>query len=134
MGSVAGTIKDAVDEVNAEGKRFGVLSITSYRPFPAEAIKESLKNAKRVIVVEKAFAVGIGGVLSREIELALKGTNIEVVSVVAGLGGRNITKPMLKNCFLKKDRQETTFLGLKDEIIEREYRPVKTCCCKGGAQ
>jgi pyruvate ferredoxin oxidoreductase alpha subunit len=134
MGSVAGTIKDAVDEVNAEGKRFGVLSITSYRPFPEEAIKESLKNAKRVIVVEKAFAVGIGGVLSREIELALKGMNIEVVSVVAGLGGRNITKPMLKDCFLKKDRGDTTFLGLKEEIIEREYRPVITCCCKGGAQ
>jgi pyruvate ferredoxin oxidoreductase alpha subunit len=134
LGSVAGTIKDATDELNAAGERFGVLSIASYRPFPAEAIRNSLKNAKRAIVVEKAFAVGIGGILSQEIELALKGLDVEVVSIIAGLGGRNITKSALKDCFLKKDHEKTTFLGLKEEIIAKEYQPLKGCGCKGGGQ
>jgi len=127
MGSVAGTIKDVVDELDG----FGVLSIVCYRPFPAEALRNSLKNAKKVIVVEKAFAVGVGGILSQEIELALKDTEIEVVSVIAGLGGRNITKPMLKGYFLKKNHDRTTFLGLREDIIAREYSPITSCKCGG---
>ena len=56
MGSVAGTIKDTIDELNKKGGKYGVLSIVSYRPFPTEAIRKALKNAKTVIVLEKAFA------------------------------------------------------------------------------
>jgi pyruvate ferredoxin oxidoreductase alpha subunit len=132
MGSVAGTIKDLIDELNADGGSFGLLSVISYRPFPEDAIVNSLKNAKKVIVLEKAFAVGIGGILSQEIELALKHTNIEISSVVAGLGGRNITKPMLKEYFLNKNSEDTVFLGLKEDVIAREYKPMKLHGCGGG--
>ncbi|MDR2107024.1 MAG: hypothetical protein LBO73_00655 [Holosporaceae bacterium] len=121
MGSMVGTIKDLTDELNAEGEKFGVLSIASYRPFPAAAVAESLKNAEKIIVVEKAFALGVGGILSAEIRLALNGG--AVVTVVAGLGGRNITKQMLRECFLSKTDEETVFLGLKRDVISREYRP-----------
>jgi pyruvate ferredoxin oxidoreductase alpha subunit len=131
MGSVAGTIKDLIDELNAEGEKFGLLSLISYRPFPEEALMNSLKNAKKVIVLEKAFALGMGGILSREIELTLKHTNVEVFSVVAGLGGRNITKPMLKEYFLNKNSRGITFLGLKEDVINREYSPLKLHGCEG---
>jgi pyruvate ferredoxin oxidoreductase alpha subunit len=129
MGSVAGTIKDAVDELNQEGGKFGELSIVCYRPFPEEALRSSLKNAKKVIVVEKSLAVGIGGILSREIELAMKGCNVEVVSVIAGLGGRNITKLMLKECFSKKNHEKITFLGLRNDIVEDQYKQISSCGC-----
>jgi pyruvate ferredoxin oxidoreductase alpha subunit len=128
LGSVAGTIKDAVDELNADGNNFGVLSLISYRPFPADALREALKDAKRVIVVEKAFAVGIGGILSQEIELALKNSSSEVISVVAGLGGRNITKSMIKECLLRKDYPKATFLGLKEDVIAKEYKSINAAC------
>jgi pyruvate ferredoxin oxidoreductase alpha subunit len=131
LGSVAGTIKDATDELNSEGGKFGVISLISYRPFPADAICDALKNAKRVIVVEKALAVGIGGILSQEVELALKNHNIEVISVVAGLGGRNITKTLLKECFKKENHEKTTFLGLKEDIITREYKKITCGGCHG---
>ncbi|MDR2766074.1 MAG: hypothetical protein LBB63_01240 [Holosporaceae bacterium] len=117
MGSVAGTIKDVVDELNREGMKFGELSICCYRPFPVSAIVSALKNARKVIVVEKSLAIGLGGILSREIELALNGLDVQMVSVVAGLGGRNITKAMLKECFLKKSSGEVTFLGLDEKLV-----------------
>jgi pyruvate ferredoxin oxidoreductase alpha subunit len=129
MGSVAGTIKDAVDELNQEGGKFGELSLVCYRPFPEEALRNSLKNAKRVIVVEKSLAVGIGGILSREIELAMKGCDVEVISVIAGLGGRNITKTMLKECFGRKNHEKTTFLGLRNDIIGDQYRRISNDDC-----
>lgn len=122
MGSVAGTIKDVVDELNSNGEKFGVISIVSYRPFPTEAIIKATKNAEKIIVVEKAFAVGIGGILSQEITLALK--DKQIVSVVAGLGGRAITKSLLSDCFTKKHNDETIFLGLKRDVVDRELARV----------
>ena len=132
MGSVAGTIKDTIDELNKKGGKYGVLSIVSYRPFPTEAIRKALKNAKTVIVLEKAFAVGIGGILFQEISLALKNTKTEVKSVVAGLGGRAITSDMIKEYLNHKNHDDMVFLGLNKEIIEREYRLLDkgSCDCK----
>ena len=134
MGSVAGTIKDTVDELNAKkGGKFGVLSIVSYRPFPSEAIRQALKNAKKIVVLEKAFAVGIGGILYQEISLALKNSKVKICSVIAGLGGRAITSEMIKE-YLSNEKQQDdmVFLGLKKDVIEKEYCPLNDdfCNCK----
>lgn len=130
MGSVLGTIKDTVDDLNATGSKIGVLSVVSYRPFPKDKISSILKKAKRVIVVEKAFAVGIGGILYQEICMALRGSNVEIISVIAGLGGRDITKTHLKEVFSKKEHsQETIFLTLNQQIIDREYSKTEACNC-----
>ncbi len=125
MGSVLGSIKDTVDDLNrASGcNKYGVMSVVSYRPFPDEQIREALRNAKRVIVVEKAFALGHGGILSREIELALKGLDIEIITVIAGLGGRVITKTMLSEVF-QKPKDKLIFLGLREDVIRQEYKTV----------
>lgn len=125
MGSVLGSIKDTVDDLNhASGcDKYGVMSVVSYRPFPDEQIREALKNAKRVIVVEKAFALGRGGILSREVELALKGLDIEIITVIAGLGGRVITKTMLSEVF-QRPKDKLIFLGLREDVIRQEYKTV----------
>lgn len=125
MGSVLGTIKDTVDELNQTNgdNKFGVLSLVSYRPFPDKQIRDALKNAKKVIVVEKAFSLGRGGILAREIELALKGLDIEIVTVIAGLGGRVITRTMLAEVF-KNPKDEIIFLGLREDVIRRKYEAV----------
>lgn len=125
MGSVLGTIKDTVDELNQTNgdNKFGVLSLVSYRPFPDKQIRDALKNARKVIVVEKAFSLGRGGILAREIELALKGLDIEIVTVIAGLGGRVITRTMLAEVF-KNPKDEIIFLGLREDVIRREYEAV----------
>jgi pyruvate ferredoxin oxidoreductase alpha subunit len=131
LGSVAGTIKDVIDDLNLQKEKYGVISIVSYRPFPANALRNSLKKAKRVIVLEKAFAIGIGGILFQEIELILKDTDIDVFSVIAGIGGRNITKPLLFEYFSNKNCEKITFLGLKKEIIAQEYGTANCSGCEG---
>ena len=46
LGSVLGTVKDAVDELRDDGLRVGVLGITTFRPFPDQAVaKRSLRLA-----------------------------------------------------------------------------------------
>ena len=121
LGSVLGTIEDVIDEMREEGHKIGALAIKCFRPWPADEVRGALQNAKRVIVLEKAFAVGAGGIVGQNTRLALTGLPIEVNDVVAGLGGRAITKPSLHRLFRDDlDPQKLTFLDMNWELVERE--------------
>ena len=123
MGSVLGTIKDTVDEMRDAGVKIGVLGVISFRPFPLEAVREALKNAKRVVILEKTFAVGIGGILATDVRTALDGISMLDYTVVAGLGGRPITKTSLHDLFGKATRDELgplTFLDLDWKVVNKQ--------------
>jgi pyruvate ferredoxin oxidoreductase alpha subunit len=123
LGSLLGTIKDTVDELRAEGERVGALGITTFRPWPSEEVRRALRGAKRIVVVEKALAVGIGGVVSLDVRVALSGMDQAVHTVIAGLGGRPITTTslhrLLRNA-VAGELPETTFLDLDRGLVERE--------------
>src|SRR6476619_735140 len=63
LGSVLGTIEEVVDELRADGVRIGALGVTCFRPYPLEEIRAALQGAQKVVVLEKAFAVGLGGIV-----------------------------------------------------------------------
>ena len=122
LGSVLGTIKDVVDELRAKGASIGVLGIITFRPFPFEAVHDALKNAKRVVIIEKAFSIGIGGIVSENVKDAVSG-NTPIYTVIAGLGGRPITKSSLQALFQQSFNDALdplTFLDLDRELVERE--------------
>ena len=125
LGSVLGTIEDVVDELRADGIRVGALGVKTFRPWPLEEVRAALAHAERVVVVEKAFAVGAGGIVGQNVRLALDGTGATVHDVVAGLGGRPITGRSLRGLLddamagrLSCDRM--TFLDLDSAVVERE--------------
>jgi pyruvate ferredoxin oxidoreductase alpha subunit len=123
LGSVLGTIKDAADARREAGERVGVVAITSFRPFPLDAVREALSGARRVIVIEKAFSVGFGGVLSTDVAMATHDASLSLRTVIAGLGGRAITLHSLEALLADaaSDRlNPLTFLDLDHEIVERE--------------
>src|SRR3954449_6455321 len=121
LGSVLGTIKDVVDEMREDGEKIGVLAVKCFRPWPAEAVRDALENAQRVIVLEKALAVGAGGIVGQNVRLALTGLSIEVNDVIAGLGGRPITKPSLHRLFREQlDPQRMTFLDMDWDVVAEE--------------
>ncbi len=123
LGSVLGTIKDTIDELRAAGMKVGALGITSFRPFPLEAVRAALRDAERVVVLERALAVGIGGIVSANVRMALSHVQLHGYTVIAGLGGRAITKASLRDVFLKAAADELeplTFLDLNTELVERE--------------
>ena len=123
LGSVLGTIKDTVDALRDAGHRIGVLGITSFRPFPLAAVREALVHAERVIVLEKSFSVGLGGILANDVRMAMSGTRRHGYTVVAGLGGRAITQASLAKVFEQAMRDEIeplTFLDMDWGLIERQ--------------
>ena len=123
LGSVVGTIKEAVDEMRAQGVSIGVVSICSFRPFPLVEVREALCRAKRVVVLEKCMAVGIGGIVSDGVSKALSGVPLKGYTVIAGLGGRSITTKSLISLFEKAGRDELdtlNFLDLNWDVVNRE--------------
>jgi pyruvate ferredoxin oxidoreductase alpha subunit len=123
LGSVLGTIKDAVDARREAGERIGVVGITAFRPFPGDAVRAALSGARRVVVVEKAFSIGFGGVLSTDVAMATHGGPGSLRTVIAGLGGRPITRRSLEVMLVAAGQDQLpplTFLDLDHAIVERE--------------
>ena len=114
MGSVLGTIKDTVDEMREAGHKVGVLGITCYRPFPLAQVNAALRHARRVVVLEKSLAVGIGGILASDVRKSLSRLPIDVYTVIAGLGGRSITKKSLHALFRKAEQDDLDFVNFLD--------------------
>ena len=122
LGSVLGTIKDTVDEMRDQGVRIGVLGITCFRPWPTAAVRAALAAAKRVVVLEKSLAVGLGGIVSNNVSAAYAGSPDLVHTVIAGLGGRPITRRSLHKVFgeaVEGSLEPVTFLDLDHAMVER---------------
>jgi pyruvate ferredoxin oxidoreductase alpha subunit len=129
LGSINGTIQDAVDEMREQGSAIGSVGIGCYRPFPLAALRATIGHAKRVIVVEKSLAPGIGGTLATDVRTALAGTGIEIFTAIAGLGGRAITKASLLGLFKRAEGgnlEELSFLDLNLTLIQRHLDREKT--------
>jgi pyruvate ferredoxin oxidoreductase alpha subunit len=120
---VIGTLRDTVEELRASGLKIGVLGLQSFRPFPLAAVRAALQGARRVVVLEKSFSVGLGGVVSTDVRLALSGLSLPSYTVVAGLGGRAITKASLARMLreaVADTLQPLTFLDLDWRIVNRQ--------------
>jgi len=129
MGSVVGTLQALTSELREQGQSIGILSLRSFRPFPIKAIRNALKSAKQIIVFEKSFAVGMGGVLASEVHMATHGLHIKINSIIGGLGGRTITVKSLKNIVDlagKGELEHETFMDLDLATVEKEINRQQT--------
>ena len=123
LGSVIGTISEVIDEMRDKGQKIGAMTIRSFRPFPLDEIHEVLKKTQRVVVFEKCLAVGLGGIVASNVRMAHRGLTTPVYTVIGGLGGRPITRKSLNELFEKAmndDLEETTFLDLKQDVVDHE--------------
>lgn len=123
LGSTIGTIKDVIDQMRDEGIKIGLVAPKSFRPFPAEQVRKALTGVKQVIVIDRALAVGIGGVLTDDIERSTRGEPYPIYTVIAGLGGRAITMKGLRGIFQKAldgKLEHLNFLDLDVDVVRKQ--------------
>jgi len=123
LGSVLGTLEDVIDELRDDGVSIGALAVKTFRPWPMDEVRATLGHAKRVVVLEKALAVGIGGIVSLNVRIATQGLDGHVHTAIAGLGGRAVTKASLHRLLRDAVAGElglTTFVDLDRDLVERE--------------
>ncbi len=120
MGSVCGTIKDAIDKMRDDGRKIGLLKIRTFRPFPADDIKKALSGIKKVGVLEKNISIGsrMKGAVGYEVKDALDDSSVQVLSYVAGLGGRDIRiEDIIKMTDALEAGRGDCFFGIREELI-----------------
>ena len=102
INSAAGTAKDAVDRMRADGKKVGLLKIRFFRPFPAEEIADALKHVKAVAVMDRCDSFSNqGGPLNAEIRSALFGIYPapKLVNYIYGIGGRDVRSENIEDVY-----------------------------------
>jgi pyruvate ferredoxin oxidoreductase alpha subunit len=129
MGSIVGTLKDVIDGLREQSNKIGVLKVRCFRPFPEEEIREALKDIKNILVFEKAFSLGLGGVLYHELRSALyySKSRPHLKAFVVGLGGRDVPKESLIKTIenFSPELPDLNFVDLKQEQLkEHLYVPV----------
>ncbi len=112
LGSTAGTVKDVVDELRAEGKRVGSVKICSYRPFPDAALRDALGGAKEAVVLDRADSPGGAPPLLAEVAAALYGSEVELRGHVYGLGGRDLHPPDVR---VLLEAAQSSYVGVRGE-------------------
>jgi pyruvate-ferredoxin/flavodoxin oxidoreductase len=97
MGTIADTATAVVDHLRRLGRPVGCVAVTSFRPFPAEAIAEALAGAQAIAVMERTDEPAAhDNPLTREVKAglfdyaAVRGRVPRVRSVSAGLGSRDV--------------------------------------------
>ncbi|MGD0779737.1 MAG: transketolase C-terminal domain-containing protein [Dehalococcoidales bacterium] len=104
MGSSGETASVAIDELRKEGVDVGQIRLRLWRPFPFEELREAVKDADVLIVMDRSISFGgPGGPLASEVKAALynQAKKPKVVSYVISLGGRDTTVSGFKDIVKK---------------------------------
>jgi len=98
MGSMTGTAREAVDELREEGMPVGLLKVRLFRPFPSQDVRDALAGVRAVVVLDRDFSPGTGGVLFQEIRAALFGSEAppRVYGYLAGVGGTSVSPAAIR--------------------------------------
>jgi pyruvate ferredoxin oxidoreductase alpha subunit len=116
LGSTAGTVKDEIDRLRAAGERVGLLTVRSFRPFPAPLVRSALAGVNIVAVLDRAISPGASPPLFTDVSAALNGSNVALRSYVYGLGGRDLLPADVSAIFAELafgGRLGTSYVGLR---------------------
>jgi pyruvate-ferredoxin/flavodoxin oxidoreductase len=145
MGTIADTAVAVVDELRRQGRAVGSVTVTSFRPFPADELVAALSGARTVAIVERTDEPAAhDNPLTREIKAALydeaaEGSSVpRILSASAGLGSRDVAAGDLVAVFDKADEgfdRSHYVLGIRHPLaIPRapiEIRPAGAYSLRG---
>ncbi len=125
IGSVCGTIKDAIDKMRSEGKKVGLLKVRVFRPFPGEEMAEALKSCKAIAIMDRCEGYNsVGGPLGAELTAALyrAKSTAETVNIIYGLSGRDVKTSDVEDVY---DKLQTLAAG-EDLFGEYPYLGLRS--------
>ncbi|NJD58374.1 MAG: pyruvate ferredoxin oxidoreductase [Anaerolineales bacterium] len=127
MGSVIGTLREAVDILRSEGTKVGLVKVRSFRPFPAEALRQAISHAGAVAVLDRALSFGFEGILATDVKSALYDAPKRplILGMMVGFGGREVNLETIREVVQRTQRaldtgsvpNQAEFIGLKTDTL-----------------
>ena len=125
LGSTAGTTREVVKALRAQGAKAGMLKLRVFRPFPAKEIANALKHVKAVAVMDRSDSFNaVSGPVFAEVRSAMYGVSNppEIVDYIYGIGGRDVTMDHIKSVYgdlaqiisTGKVERQLTYLGIRE--------------------
>ncbi len=125
MGSVSGTVCEAVDALRAKGRKVGFLQVHLFRPFSIKHLLSALPaSAKRIAVLDRCKEMGAAGEpLYQDICTAFFGrSDVTVVGGRYGLSSKDTDPSQIVAVFenLASDTPLNSFsIGIVDDVTHR---------------
>jgi pyruvate/2-oxoacid:ferredoxin oxidoreductase alpha subunit len=95
-GTIATTLRDAIDAWRARGEKVGMICVKLFRPFPVDAIRELCGRAPKVGVLDRNYSAGTGGVFWQEVRAALQGRgDVMIQGYLTGVGGGDVVPELV---------------------------------------
>ncbi len=107
LGSTAGTAKDVIDEMRADGHKVGMLKLRTFRPFPQAQLVKVLAGKKAVGIMDRCASFGgWGSPVFSEIRSALYGVDNAppLYNWIYGLGGRDCDMKQIASVFTQLEK------------------------------
>ncbi len=119
LSSVAGTIKDAVDDLRNIGKKVGLVKIRCYRPFPYEEIWEAVENANVIGVMDANISMGSEGAVGLDLKSKIMSQPDApmVIDFIAGLGGREINSKTIAKLVDRAEQAYRSGIVMPEPLI-----------------
>jgi pyruvate/2-oxoacid:ferredoxin oxidoreductase alpha subunit len=95
--SIATTAREIIKQRREAGEKIGLIKIKMFRPFPERALREACTTAKKVAVLDRNYAAGVGGIFWQEAKAAFQGHRDDLIiqDYLTGLCGGDVTPPMI---------------------------------------
>ena len=120
MGSMTGTARDVIDEMQAEGKRIGLVKLRGFRPFPTEEIQKIAKKYNVIGMVDRNTSYGSagGGIVTMELARALYPLTERplLLTYYVGLAGSDVTMRQIR--YIADRILEVNEKGTVDKEVE----------------
>jgi len=120
MGSMTGTTRDVIDEMQSEGKRIGLVKLRGFRPFPTEELREMAKKYHAIGIVDRNTSYGSagGGIVAMEAARALYPLDDRplLLDFHVGLGGSDVTMRQIR--YMADRVLETLETGRVEKEVE----------------
>ncbi|SDG84297.1 pyruvate ferredoxin oxidoreductase [Roseospirillum parvum] len=96
LGSVVSTLRQGLNDGLAKTP-VKIIQLRCFRPFPTEALIEAVDGVDDLIVLERAFSPGLGGIVGTEVTAALAHLKKRprIHNFAVGLGGRDVPVELL---------------------------------------
>ena len=140
MGSVSGTVCEAVDYLNSRGRKTGFLQVHLYRPFSLKHFFEALpQSVKRIAVLDRCKEMGTtGDPLYQDVCTAFTGTGRDLLIVGGryGLSSKDTDPAQIAAVFdnLSSEKPKNSFsIGIEDDVTHLSL-PVRPICAGSSDQ
>jgi pyruvate ferredoxin oxidoreductase alpha subunit len=124
LGSVYGTLSEARDEYS-DLPATRLIKLRSFRPFPAEQLRDACAGLDDLIILERALSPGAGGIVSAEVHVAFASmeTKPRVHAFAVGLGGRDIPLTIYRRVHERINGKQPAAFEIID--VELEKLPIE---------